>query len=90
MDDGATAPETADHQRFFARRQIIFPIGGPETPADNGRATAVFEGELSSPEDVKRADLEVKATFDALAAALKEALRQQSVFISYRDEHWCV
>jgi len=52
--------------------------------------TAIFEGELSSPEDVKRADKEVKETLATLAGVLKTKLNQESVFISYRDGHWCV
>lgn len=52
--------------------------------------TVVFEGELSSPADVKRSKKEVKETLSSLAETLKSRLRQEAVFVSYRDEHWCV
>lgn len=52
--------------------------------------TVIFTGELSEPEDLKRADKEVKATLESLAIALKERLKQESVFIVYLDKNWCV
>ena len=52
--------------------------------------SAVFTGELSSPEDMKRTNKEVKQTLESLAQALKQGLKQESVFIIYRDVNWCV
>lgn len=52
--------------------------------------TAVYFGELSSPEELKRKSKEIKRTLESLAAMLKEELNQETVFIIYRDVHWCV
>lgn len=52
--------------------------------------TAIFTGELSSTEDMKRKDDEVKETLEALARHLKEQLKQESVYIIYLDQNWCV
>jgi hypothetical protein len=52
--------------------------------------TAIFTGELSSPEDMQRNDSEVKNTLESLSLHLKEKLKQDSVFIIYLDENWWV
>jgi hypothetical protein len=52
--------------------------------------TGVYYGELSSPPELKRKNKEVKRTLESLAGTLKEALKQESVFIIYRDVNWCV
>lgn len=52
--------------------------------------SAIFTGELSSPQDLKRKDEEVKQTLESLAAALRDGLKQESVFIIYRDANWCI
>jgi hypothetical protein len=52
--------------------------------------SAVFAGELSSPDDIERNNKEVKNTLESLALALKNGLKQESVFIVYRDRNWCV
>lgn len=65
-------------------------------PAKNDRQkitaspTAIFTGELATPEDLKRKNKEVKQTLEALAKTLKEKLKQEEVYIIYRDQHWCV
>src|ERR1700761_7399170 len=45
--------------------------------------SAIFTGELSSGEDMLRKSREVKNTLESLAIAIKERLKQQSVFIIY-------
>jgi hypothetical protein len=50
--------------------------------------SAIFTGELSSPDDVHRKRRAVKNTLESVALALKQKLRQKSVFIIYRDENW--
>ncbi|MBS7566693.1 hypothetical protein KHS38_19975 [Mucilaginibacter sp. Bleaf8] len=52
--------------------------------------TAIFTGELSSPEDMQRHDQEVRETLESLSLQLKEKLKQESVFIIYLDENWWV
>ena len=52
--------------------------------------TIVFEGELSSKKDMQRNDNEVNDTLRSLALHLKEQLKQESVFVIYLNEHWCV
>jgi hypothetical protein len=51
--------------------------------------TAVYYGELSSPGELKRKNKEIRRTLESLAADLKAALKQESVFIVYRDTNWC-
>lgn len=50
---------------------------------------AIYSCELSSPEEINHKNKEVKQTLELLAATLKEQLKQESVFIVYRDENWC-
>jgi hypothetical protein len=52
--------------------------------------SAIFSGELSSVEDLKRKNKEVMQTLESLASALRKGLKQESVFIIYRDENWCI
>jgi hypothetical protein len=52
--------------------------------------TIIYAGELSSAEDLEREDNEVKETLESLAKTLKSSLRQESVFIVYQDDNWCV
>lgn len=66
------------------------------TPRSDKRQTitvshsAIFTGELSSADDVLRKGKEVKNTLESLAMKVKEQLKQESVFIIYRDENWCI
>jgi hypothetical protein len=75
---------------FLHEGKLLFPAKEKQSASVAIEPTAIFEGELSSPEDVKRSDKEVKETLDGLAQILKSKLKQQSVFISYRNDHWCV
>jgi len=75
---------------FLHEGKLFFPSKGDKQKPVTVEPTAIYEGELSSPEDVRRDDKEVKATLESLSHRLKEQLGQESVFISYRDEHWCV
>jgi len=70
--------------------QLFFPaVEGSEELVTVSR-TAVYYGELSSPEELKRKNKEVNATLESLAARLKDGLKQESVFLIYRDTHWCI
>jgi len=70
--------------------QLFFPaVEGPKG-AVTVSPTAVYEGELSSPEEIRRKNKEVKDTLESLALRLKKELRQESVYIIYRDTHWCI
>ena len=51
---------------------------------------AIFTGELSSKEDMRLKNKEVKIILESLACFLKEHLKQESVFITYRQKHWCL
>lgn len=70
--------------------QLFFPAieGGKQLVTVS--PTAVYYGELSSPEELKRKNKEVKATLESLAGRLKDGLKQESVFLIYRDTHWCI
>ncbi len=62
-------------------------------PSVNGSAVTVaksmiFFGELSTKDDMHRADKEVKATLESLATFIKKSLNQQAVYIIYRDDNW--
>lgn len=63
-------------------------------PAGESRVTvspsAILAGELSEPADLKRSDKEVRATLEILALVLKKGMKQESVYIMYRKENWCV
>jgi hypothetical protein len=52
--------------------------------------TAIFTGELSSPEDMERTEEEVRATLESLGYELKEHFGQEEVFIIYLDKNWSV
>lgn len=70
---------------------LFFPSAGKN--ADNSVTvshSAIFTGELSTAEDQDRDDEEVKKTLEALANAIKTQLKQQSVYIIYRDANWCI
>ena len=75
---------------FLHEGKLLFPAKAGQSATVTIEPTAIFEGELSSPEDVKRSDKEVRQTHSLLAESLKSKLRQRSVFVSYRDDHWCV
>lgn len=65
---------------------LFFPANG----AISASPTAIFTGELSEPCDMKRSNKEVKATLESLATVLKDGLKQESVFIVYREKNWCL
>lgn len=70
---------------------LFYPFAG-EAPKETVTIThsAIFTGELSSPGDMLRKGSEVRSTLESLAQTIKQKLKQQSVFIVYRDENWCV
>ena len=74
---------------FLQEGILFFPKPGSKLTVI-ASPSAVFSGELSSPEDIKRKNKEVKQTLESLAAALKEGLKQEAVFIIYRDVNWCI
>lgn len=67
---------------------LFFPAPEGSPQAVTVSPTAVYYGELSSPEDLKRKNKEVKSTLTSLAVELKTGLKQESVFIIYRDVNW--
>ena len=69
---------------------LFFPAKEKVAELVTASPTAVFTGELSSPEDLRRKDKEVKETLESLAVTLKKRLKQESVFIVYQDMNWCV
>lgn len=68
---------------------LLYPSVSDEKKVTAARCL-VFTGELSSPKDVQRKNKEIQRTLEALAETIKEALHQKSVFITYRDKHWCI
>jgi hypothetical protein len=70
--------------------QLFFPAVKGHKAAVTVSPTGVYYGELSSPEENKRRNKEVAATLGSLATQLKEELKQESVYIIYRDNHWCI
>lgn len=52
--------------------------------------TAVYYGELTTGADLKRKNKEVRRTLESLATHLKICLKQESVYIVYRDVTWCI
>jgi hypothetical protein len=70
--------------------QLFFPSPDEVTELVTVSPTAIYYGELSSPEDLKRTTKEIKATLASLAVRLKEELNQESVFIIYQSTNWCV
>ncbi len=69
---------------------LFFPAKSESKEVITADPTAIFFGELSSPEDMKRKNKEVRQTLESLAGVLKKQLKQVSVFIIYRDDNWCV
>jgi ferredoxin-fold anticodon binding domain-containing protein len=70
---------------------LIFPaVGTDQKNAVTVSLSAIYTGELSSPDDMKRKETEVKETLETLAVCLKESLKQESVYIIYLDKNWCV
>jgi hypothetical protein len=69
---------------------LIFPAPQKVAEKVSVSPTVIFDGELSSEQDMQRDDNEVKGTLRSLALQLKEKLKQESVFVIYLDEHWCV
>lgn len=69
---------------------LFFPSKQTDQDPVTLSPTGIFTGELSEPKDMKRSNKEVKATLTALASELKQRLKQESVFIVYRDKNWCV
>lgn len=53
-------------------------------------AGGIFTGELSTPDDMKRTDSEVRETLESLSRSIREQLRQESVYIIFLDKNWCV
>ena len=70
--------------------QLIFPAVHESKELVTVSPTVVYSGELSSPEELKRKNKEVKESLESLARDLKTGLKQESVFITFRDDHWCV
>ena len=70
--------------------QLFFPAVAGSNALVTVSLTAVYYGELSPPEELKRKNKEVKNTLESLAVLLKSGLKQQSVFLIYRDIHWCI
>ncbi|HMR83705.1 MAG TPA: hypothetical protein PKE30_11255 [Niabella sp.] len=77
---------------FLQDGQLIFPSVGPYANQYPVTATpsVVLTGELSTMEDRKRTDQEIKDTLRNLALYIKQELRQQSVYIVFRDENFCI
>lgn len=77
---------------FLQDGKLIYPAVAPghRKNAVTIAHSCIYYGELSSPEDMKRKDKEVRATLESLAATIKQRFKQVSVFIIYRDRNWCV
>jgi hypothetical protein len=69
---------------------LFFPSKSLDAGLVTASPTIIYAGELSSAEDLEREDNEVKETLESLAKTLKSSLRQESVFIVYQDDNWCV
>lgn len=72
---------------FLQDGLLFFPAGDENITVN---PSAVFSGELSTLEDAKRTDEEVRETLEALAKVLKAGLKQESVYLIYLDKNWCV
>ncbi|SDF28968.1 hypothetical protein SAMN05216464_115131 [Mucilaginibacter pineti] len=70
--------------------QLFFPAPESSKETVTVSSTAVYCGELSSTAELKRKNKEIRSTLESLAGELKAALRQESVFIIYRDDNWCI
>jgi hypothetical protein len=77
---------------FLQVGQLIYPAKGKGKEAGpvTSNPSAVYMGELSTAEDSKRKNKEVKDTLEALAFTLKNKLKQEAVYIIYRQENWCI
>src|ERR1700710_2458013 len=71
---------------------LFYPAPGsdPAKPVLTVSPSAIFSGELSSLEDLRRKNKEIRQTLESLAEALRQGLKQESVYIIYRDLNWCV
>lgn len=70
--------------------QLFFPAPEGSGQVVSVSPTAVYYGELSTPEELKRKTKEIKGTLESLAVKLKEGLKQESIFIIYQQTHWCI
>lgn len=61
---------------FLHEGKLLFPAKEKQAGLVTIEPTAVFEGELSSSEDINRGNKEVKQTLASLAAVLKAKLKQ--------------
>jgi hypothetical protein len=68
---------------------LLFPAVNAQEQV-TASPSGIFSGELSTPEDLRRTNKEIKTTLESLADALKQGLKQESVYIIYRDRNWCV
>ncbi|GAB3428039.1 hypothetical protein [Niabella aquatica] len=77
---------------FLQDGQLIFPSVGPHANQYPVTVTpsVVLTGELSTMEDIKRTDQEIKDTLRSLALYIKQELGQESVYIVFRDENFCI
>jgi hypothetical protein len=69
---------------------LFFPAPDKSPEMITISPSVIFAGELSSEEDVKRSNEEVKWTLNSLAEAMKSKLLQESVYVIFMDEHWCI
>ena len=69
---------------------LFFPSKNTAYELVTASPTALFIGELSSQEDLKRKNKEVKQNLESLAQALKQRLKQESVFIVYMNVNRCI
>ncbi len=76
---------------FLQEGILFFPsVGENNVDPVTASPSAIYFGELSSPEDMKRKNKEIKETLQSLARELLQKLKQESVYIIYRDKNWCV
>lgn len=69
---------------------LFFPSKDDRNGLITASPTAIFTGELSSPEELKRPNKEIKQTLESLAKKLNEELKQEAVFIVYPKKNWCL
>ncbi|MGN6639423.1 MAG: hypothetical protein ACTHJ8_10970 [Mucilaginibacter sp.] len=74
----------------FMQEGMLLAPGVGRQPLITTVPTCLFTGELSSDEDNSRTDQEVRETLESLAKALKQALKQESVYIIYLEDNWCI
>lgn len=77
---------------FLQEGQLIYPTVGEDSIKRPVTLTpsAVLIGELSTKEDLERTDKEIKATLENLGKTIKKDLGQESVYIIYQEENWCI